>query len=193
MIFQRLFLVFVSTFSFLCLSQAAVSDLRTVTLGFTSAPEGHGYMLGWSGEPWKQTKNSQGVVIGGRLFVDLYNITVPNLLIQGVTFDKTDYTLLTAGMRFGFGYSKGSMGLLEFGPSFLINDGKLSDDADNGIRIGFGYMVPLHDNAGKGKFKTQNLLIKMDKHFLFQDADNVSGEPDVFNGAYVSLGLSLGY
>lgn len=162
-------------------------------IGFTSAPEGHAYNLGYTSSEFYKKSLQTKTTLNLKAFIDVQNITAPNLLTENSKFKKTDYTLLTAGPRIDFEYSSNHFGILEVAPTYLIDSGGLSDENGVGLRIGFGYGIKLHDNAQGSLFKSQYAIVKMDKVFQLNKADKISAQPDVFNGAYITIGLGLKY
>jgi hypothetical protein len=159
------------------------------SVGFTAAPEGHAYTLGYASPELIRYPTRSGASSVVKVFFDVQNVTAPNLLTENAENKKTDYTLITAGPRIAFDYSSVHGGIFEAAPTFLIDDGGLSDDADFGLRIGIGYRFLIHEDSGSDQ--KQYALLKMDKVFLFDEADNVSGQPDILNGAYITVGLGL--
>ena len=176
----------------LFLTQISYAD-SFFNIGFTAAPEGHAYNLGYTSSAFfkKTLKTKTGLNL--KAFIDVQNITAPNLLTENSKFKKTDYTLLTVGPRIDFQYSSNHFGILEVAPTYLIDSGDLSDENGVGLRIGFGYGIKLHENAEGSLFDSQFAIIKMDKVFQLNKADKISTNPDVFNGAYITIGLGLKY
>ena len=162
-------------------------------IGFTSAPEGHAYNIGYVSPAFYNKPLKTKTVLNLKMFADVQNITSPNLLMENSKFKKTDYTLLTVGPRIDFQYNSNHFGILEVAPTYLLDAGGLADDNGVGLRIGFGYGIKLHDNSQGSMFKSQYAIIKMDKVFQLNKADKLSTKPDVFNGAYITIGLGLNY
>lgn len=184
---RSLFSIFILLFS------VSASANQLFSIGFTAAPEGHAYNIGYASNSFYTKSLKTNTELNLKFFADVQNVTSPNLLVENSKFKKTDYTLLTVGPRLEFYYDSKHFGILEVAPTYLADSGDLSDENGVGLRVGFGYGIKLHDNASGSLFETQYAIIKMDKVFQMNKADQLSTDADIFNGAYITIGLGLGF
>jgi hypothetical protein len=135
--------------------------------------------------------NARDIRWGVKLFVDYQDVGIPNVVQSGGQFKNGGYGLVTLGPRIEFDYSGPNLGVFEVAPVFLTGAKEFNDDPNVGIRVGFGYQIHLHDTKTATGVRSQYALLKMDKIFGFDRAEAVPERPDIFNGAYLTVGLAF--
>lgn len=159
-------------------------------IGFVAAPHGDGINVNLFSKPFHNSTNSMGVGVSGRAFFDWFSVDAKNVYVDAAgEFATRPFHVFAAGYRLSSTYESNSVFLLDIGVATIGGKGDFTGKEVWGAKLGFGALIPGYTLEKNGRKINGRMFVRMDQVVGTREADKITSKPDVFDGAYTSVGI----